>query len=105
MTEELKPANDYSNDTTNMSDVVEVPKVEEGETVEGYTPTFNDATRTVLYVVCAILGLLGAASTIVAVSTGAPSWLVIGSAMCGFAAPYIANVFGVAYNPLKMNSK
>ena len=75
------------------------------EPKDEYKPTFGSVTRTVIYVVCGILGFLGALTTITAAITGAPSWLIIGSSVCAFAAPYFANMFGVAYNPMKMDAK
>lgn len=75
------------------------------DTTTGYTPTFSDATRTVVYVACAVIGLFGLLAAIASVATGAPAWLTIASSLLGFAAPYIANMFGVAYNPLKMSAK
>lgn len=71
----------------------------------GYTPVFSGATRTVIYVVCGILGLLGAACAVVSYTTGGPAWLTVASVILGFIAPYVANMFGVAYNPLKMASR
>ena len=70
--------------------------------VSGYTPAFNDTVRTVIYVVCFILGLLGGVATVVSVMNGAPTWMTIAAAGLGWTAPQIANAFGVAYNPLKL---
>ena len=79
--------------------------VAELEATGGYVPTFNELTRTVIYVVCGILGLLGASCAVVSYTTGGPAWLTVASVILGFAAPYVANMFGVAYNPLKMASR
>ena len=79
--------------------------VAELEATGGYVPTFNELTRTVIYVVCGILGLLGAACAVVSYTTGGPAWLTVASVILGFAAPYVANMFGVAYNPLKMANR
>jgi hypothetical protein len=75
------------------------------ESAGGYVPTFNELTRTVIYVVCGILGLLGAACAVASYTTSGPAWLTVASVVLGFAAPYVANMFGVAYNPLKMASR
>lgn len=79
--------------------------VTELKSTGGYVPTFNDLTRTVIYIVCGILGLLGAACAVVSYTTSGPAWLTVASVVLGFAAPYVANMFGVAYNPLKMASR
>jgi hypothetical protein len=94
----LMPVGDAA--TTSKSDAVT-----ELESTGGYVPTFNDLTRTVIYVVCGILGLLGAACAAVSYTTGGPAWLTVASVILGFIAPYVANMFGVAYNPLKMASR
>ena len=79
--------------------------VTELESTGGYVPTFNELTRTVIYVVCGILGLLGASCAVVSYTAGGPAWLTVASVILGFIAPYVANMFGVAYNPLKMASR
>lgn len=75
----------------------------DGET--GYTPVFSAAVRTVVYVVCLIVGGLGGAATVICALTSAPFWLTAASAVIAFITPYIAAGFGVAYNPLKMAGK
>ena len=79
--------------------------VAELESTGGYVPTFNELTRTVIYIVCGILGLLGAACAVVSYTAGGPAWLTVASVILGFIAPYVANMFGVAYNPLKMANR
>ena len=71
----------------------------------GYTPVFSAAVRTVVYIVCLIVGGLGGAATVVCALTSAPFWLTAASAIIAFVTPYIAAGFGVAYNPLKMAGK
>jgi hypothetical protein len=95
----------------NATPVIETTTVASGslpaadDTTTGYTPTFGAATRTVVYVACAVIGLFGLLAAIASVATGAPAWLTIASSALSFTAPYIANMFGVAYNPLKMSGK
>jgi hypothetical protein len=72
---------------------------------DSYTPVFSNEARTVVYVVCGILGLLGGVATVVSAITQAPLWLTVGCAVCAWAAPYIANMFGVRYNPVRMSNK
>lgn len=79
------------------------PVAESGDA--GYTPVFSAAVRTVVYVVCLIVGGLGGAATVVCALTSAPFWLTAASAIIAFVIPYIANGFGVAYNPLKMANR
>ena len=73
--------------------------------ITGYTPTFSATTRTVLYVVCAILGGIGMALTIVSLVVPSPTWLTITTAVMAYLPSYVANAFGVAYNPLKLAGK
>lgn len=70
----------------------------------GYRPVFNDTVRTIIYVVCLLLGILGAVGTLVSALMDSPMWLTVTCTVCGFVAPLIANGFGVAYNPIRMNS-
>ncbi|MDN6768878.1 MAG: hypothetical protein L0L45_03435 [Bifidobacterium mongoliense] len=79
------------------------PVAESGDA--GYTPVFSAAVRTVVYVVCLIVGGLGGAATVVCALTSAPFWLTAASAIIAFVTPYVAAGFGVAYNPLKMAGK
>lgn len=74
-----------------------------GET--GYTPVFSATVRTIVYVVCLIVGGLGGAAAVVCAFTSAPFWLTATSAIIAFVTPYVANGFGVAYNPLKMANR
>jgi hypothetical protein len=76
---------------------------EGGET--GYTPVFSAAVRTVVYVVCLIVGGLGGAATVICALTSAPFWLTAASAIIAFVTPYVAAGFGVAYNPIRMAGK
>lgn len=70
----------------------------------GYRPVFNDMVRTIIYVACLLLGILGGVGTIVSALMDSPAWLTVTCAVCGYVAPLIANGFGVAYNPARMNS-
>ena len=70
----------------------------------GYRPVFNDTVRTIIYVACLLLGILGGVGTIVSALMDSPVWLTVMCAVCGYVAPLIANGFGVAYNPIRMNS-
>lgn len=85
--------------------VEETPHVPEHAVEEPYKPVFNDTVRTIIYVVCGIIGALGAVCTIVAAAVSAPIWVTVASAVCAFVAPYVANMFGVAYNPVRMADK
>ena len=76
------------------------PVAESGDA--GYTPVFSAAVRTVVYITCGILGILGLIASVASLATGAPAWLTLAASAVAFIAPYIANMFGVAYNPLKM---
>lgn len=69
-----------------------------------YRPVFNDTVRTIIYVACLLLGILGGVGTIVSALMDSPAWLTVTCAVCGYVAPLIANGFGVAYNPVRMNS-
>ena len=71
----------------------------------GYTPTFSATTRTVLYVVCAILGGVGLVLTVVSLLVPSPTWLTATTAVMAYLPSYVANAFGVAYNPLKLAGK
>ena len=71
----------------------------------GYTPTFSATTRTVLYIVCAMLGGVGMALTIVSLLVPSPLWLTVTTAIMAYLPSYVANAFGVAYNPLKLAEK
>lgn len=71
-------------------------------TATGYTPVFGATVRTVIYVVCLLLGILGGVGTLVSALMDSPAWLTVTCAVCGYVAPLIANGFGVAYNPLRM---
>ena len=111
---QLLPANTYTGadkptvENATAPVVIEKEKpdaVAELESTGGYVPTFNELTRTVVYIVCGILGLLGASCAVVSYTTGGPAWLTVASVILGFIAPYVANMFGVAYNPLKMASR
>ena len=89
-----------------VSEVIETSDAEqELEATGGYVPKFNELTRTVVYIVCGILGLLGASCAAASYMTGGPAWLTVASIILGFIAPYVANMFGVAYNPLKMANR
>ena len=103
-TNQLLPANAYADDSATGTPTVS-DATKELEATGGYVPKFNELTRTVIYVVCGILGLLGASCAAVSYTTGGPAWLTVASVILGFAAPYVANMFGVAYNPLKMASR
>lgn len=66
---------------------------------EPYTPVFDPAVRTAVYVVCAIAGVILAVAAPVAIAAHAPEWAtILLSAMAG-AIPTVAAAFGVAYNP------
>lgn len=66
---------------------------------EPYTPVFDPAMRTAVYVVCAIAGVILAVEAPVAIAAHAPEWAtILLSAMAG-AIPTVAAAFGVAYNP------
>lgn len=69
----------------------------------GYTPVFGATVRTVIYVVCLILGILGGVGTLVSALMDSPAWLTVTCAVCGYVAPLIANGFGVAYNPARQS--
>lgn len=71
------------------------------QTVDGWTPAFNDTVRTVIYVVCFALGLIGGVLSIIAATAGAPAWAIIASVAIAWIAPQTASAFGVAYNPLR----
>lgn len=73
-------------------------------TTASYRPVFNDTVRTIIYVACLLLGILGGVGTIVSALMNSPAWLTVTCAVCGYVAPLIANGFGVAYNPTRMNS-
>lgn len=73
--------------------------------VDGYTPVFGDTTRTVIYLVCWILGLLGGVAALASAVTGAPAWLTVASVILAWVAPQTASTFGVAYNPLRLAGK
>lgn len=73
--------------------------------VDGYTPVFGDTTRTVIYLVCWILGILAFVATVASAVSGAPTWLTAASAILSWIAPQTANTFGVAYNPLRLAGK
>ena len=103
-TNQLLPENTYADASTTGTPTVS-DAAKELESTGGYVPTFNDLTRTVIYVVCGILGLLGAACAVISYTTSGPAWLTVASVILGFIAPYVANMFGVAYNPLKMASR
>jgi hypothetical protein len=64
----------------------------------GYTPTFSDTVRTVIYIVCGICTVaIAPAMTLL----GLPEW----SAWLAAAAGGIASLFGVFYNPVRMSTK
>lgn len=70
---------------------------------EPYKPVFDANVRTVIYVVCTILGVILAVAAPVAIAAHAPEWAtILLSAMAG-AIPTIAAAFGVAYNPSRGN--
>lgn len=70
-------------------------------TAAGYTPVFGATVRTVIYVVCLLLGILGGVGTLVSALMDSPAWLTVTCAVCGYVAPLIASGFGVAYNPVR----
>ena len=66
---------------------------------EPYTPVFDPAVRTAVYVVCAIAGVILTVAAPVAIAAHAPEWAtILLSAMAGVI-PTVAAAFGVAYNP------
>jgi Tfp pilus tip-associated adhesin PilY1 len=73
--------------------------------VDGYKPVFPPTVRAVIYVVCLAMGVLAGAATIASACAGAPAWLTVAGAILAWAAPTVANAFGVAYNPLRLASK
>ncbi|MDY4677574.1 MAG: hypothetical protein SO360_01740 [Bifidobacterium tsurumiense] len=70
--------------------------LQEPETV-GFTPTFNATIRTIIYVSTLLMSVLGLAF----ITFGHPDIGGFISTACGM----IAGGFGVAYNPLRMNSQ
>ena len=70
-------------------------------TAAGYTPAFNATVRTVIYVVCLLLGILGGVGTLVSALMDSPAWLTVTCGVAGYVAPLIASGFGVAYNPVR----
>lgn len=72
-------------------------------TATGYTPVFGATVRTVIYITCLLLGIMGGVGTLVSALMDSPAWLTVTCAVCGYVAPLIANGFGVAYNPARQS--
>lgn len=87
----------YADSTAGMAETAGV--------TDGWKPAFNDTVRTIIYVVCFILGIVGGVLSIVAVTAGAPAWAVIASVAVAWIAPQTASAFGVAYNPIRLNNE
>ena len=68
---------------------------------EPYTPVFDPAVRTAVYVVCAIAGVILTVAAPVAIEAGAAKWVTILLSSLAGAIPTIAAAFGVAYNPTR----
>lgn len=66
---------------------------------EPYTPVFDPAVRTAVYVVCAIAGVILTVAAPVAIEAGAAKWVTILLSSLAGAIPTVAAAFGVAYNP------
>lgn len=67
-----------------------------GDESTGYRPVFNDTVRTIIYVAGLVASVVGLA------------FMMFGDAQVGgfisTAAGFLASGFGVAYNPIRMNS-
>ena len=70
---------------------------------EPYTPVFDPAVRTAVYVVCAITGVILTVAAPVAIEAGAAKWVTILLSSLAGAIPTVAAAFGVAYNPSRSN--
>ena len=72
-------------------------------TEQPYTPVFDPAVRTAVYVVCAIAGVILTVAAPVAIEAGAAKWVTILLSSLAGAIPTVAAAFGVAYNPNRTN--
>lgn len=79
--------------------------VESEDASGAYTPVFGDTVRTVIYIVCGVLTIIGGLSTAVSAVVAAPLWLTLTCAVCAYLAPSIGLLFGVVYNPVRMANK
>ena len=73
------------------------------QTTAGYTPVFGATVRTVIYITCLLLGIMGGVGTLVSALMDSPAWLTVTCAVAGYVAPLIASAFGVAYNPVRQS--
>lgn len=66
---------------------------------DSYRPVFDPTVRTIIYVVCLLMGVTLTVVSPVAIAAHAPEWVCVLLSALGSAIPTIAAGFGVAYHP------
>ncbi|WEV53073.1 hypothetical protein [Bifidobacterium sp. ESL0704] len=63
-----------------------------------FKPTFSKRTRTTVYILCMVLGIISYILTVTTSAMSAPVWLTVTCATLTAAPGYIAAAFGVHYD-------
>lgn len=64
---------------------------------DNYVPTFDAETRRWAYLVSGLIGIAGAAASLVSAVPGVPSWVAVVGGVCALVGSGVASLFGVHY--------
>lgn len=64
---------------------------------DNYVPTFDAETRRMAYLVSGLVGIAGAAASLVSAVPGVPSWVAVAGGVCALVGSGVAGLFGVHY--------
>lgn len=67
-----------------------------------FVPTFSPRTRTIVYVVCMVMGIVSYVLTVTTSAIDAPVWLTVACATCTAVPGYVAAAFGVHYDGISI---
>lgn len=67
-----------------------------------FVPTFSPRTRTIVYVVCMVMGIVSYVLTVTTSAIDAPAWLTVACATCTAIPGYVAAAFGVHYDGISI---
>lgn len=64
---------------------------------DNYVPVFGVETRRWAYLVSGLIGIAGAAASLVSAVPGVPSWVAVVGGVCALVGSGVAGLFGVHY--------